>query len=161
MSHIIQPSLHSDNVAMRGGLKFCFGSTFESIQHSFSDVQESNHTRGIFLSSHPFPCLQGPFPMPLGLSCLGVTFKDFTYYTHESSISCGVWIPKLAGNFETNHERNQEVFNCEQEMFGPSSTLNGNIVYCCSVGKCCIGCPCHLCTPIEKHLHQSLPQSPL
>ena len=103
MSHImaaeIQPPFHSDNVAMRGDLNFCFRSTFESIQHSFSDVQESNHTRGNFLSSHPFPCLQGPFPMPIGLSCLGVTFKDFTYYTHESSISCGVWIPKLAGNF--------------------------------------------------------------
>ena len=93
MSHImaaeIEPPFHS--VAMRGDLNFCFGSTFESIQHSFSDVQESNHTRGIFLSSHTFPCLQGPFPMPIGLSCLGVTFKDFTYYTHESSISCGVW----------------------------------------------------------------------
>ena len=151
MSHImaaeIQPPFHSDNVAMRGDLTFCFGSTFESTQHSFTDVLESNHTRGIFLSSHPMPCLQGPFPMPIGLSCLGVTFKDFTSYTHES---CGIWIPKLAGNFETNHERNQEVF-CEQGMFGPSSTINGNIVYCCSVGKCCIGCPCHLCTSPRKN----------
>ena len=142
----IYPPFHADNVAMQDDLKFCFEDTSEATHYKLRDVQDSNVTRGIFLSSHPVPCLQGPFPMPIGLSCLGVTFFDFTAYTHECSMSCEVWLPKLAGNFETKHERKHEVSKCDQILVGPSSTLNGNIVYCCSVGKCCIGCPCSLCT---------------
>ena len=147
MEDCISPPYSSENVAMKKELTSCLGESSEIEQNNVKAVQNNENNRRAFLCAHPSPCLQGPFLRPLGQKFLDQTFADFTSFKHGDAVKCGFWSPEedSANNYKTKHSRKDIMFKSEINIVGPCSTLDGCVLYCCSVGMCQVGCPCHLC----------------
>jgi len=147
MEDCISSPYSSENVAMQEDLISCLGESSEIANANLKSVQNNEKNRGAFLLAHPSPCFQGPFLRPLGQKFLDQSFADFTSFKHGDKVKCGFWSPEedSANNFKTKHSRKGSMSNSENNIVGPCSTLDGCILYCCSVGMCQIGCPCNLC----------------
>ena len=114
---------------------------------SLQDTKKSVENKLKFISNHPTPYFQGPFPKPIGMKLLNQTFEKYTTYTHSSALSCD--------------QLNEGVANRNKaKVWGPASRLNGSILYNCEFGNCEVDCLCKLCQTPSKCIRKSCFDSP-
>ena len=121
------------------------------------------------LKLHPSPRYCGPFTGPINgvweeASRMESTdrekkFDYFVTFTHALSQPCRKW------TFDDNKTTTKvkPKFAVESEnisLDGPASEISMSIIYPCEHGKCCIHCPCNLCTSSDKPCNQYCARHP-
>ena len=114
------------------------------------------------LKLHPCPRYCGPFTglindqwehaafnLMIHSSDKDKKFQYFLTFTHSDAQKCGTWT--FDKNETTSIDYPKFMVNAKQtKLYGPASTMSKTIVYPCEYGKCCIHCPCKLCTSHDR-----------
>ena len=127
---------------------------------------QTNIRQAIFdlLRLHPSPRYCGPFTGPINgvweEAARNMVSRDrekkfhyFVTFTHAQSQPCRKWT--LDDDKTTTKLKPEFAVELEEiSLAGPASEISKNIIYPCEHGKCCIHCPCNLCTSSNKPCNQ-------
>ena len=117
------------------------------------------------LRLHPYPRYCGPFTdfweeaSRMESRDREKKFNYFVIFSHELSQPCRKW----TFDDERTRTKVKPEFAVESKnisLAGPASEISMSIIYPCEHGKCCIHCPCNLCTSSDKPCNQYCARHP-